>query len=220
MSIMATMFRKVTHQPTGRDPSAGPTDTTPVTQTKQKILIGSPHTKRELCMVWRVICLTSLPSEAGLYQMYERFRSSYFRDGDRLLIPPSQEVTIEWSNRLTASAGVCYPKRRIIRLSPYYHRTHPDDVESTLLHEMIHLIVSGHGSEFYAWLESIQRQGGRVARYAKTRATVEEPPRWKYRCIECGYEFPRYRRLRHGGRDYLHKGCGGRLMEVPLYRKG
>lgn len=160
--------------------------------------------------------LASLPATATLYSMYERFRNLYFSDGQGHLLPPPQQVRIEWSNRLTSSAGICYPKRRTIRLSTHYHVSHPDDVESTLLHEMIHLIVPNHGPDFYAWIEAIRRQGGQVARYPKARATAAQPPRWRYHCQKCGEEWSRYRRLRNGGRDYMHKGCGGKLGETPV----
>lgn len=160
--------------------------------------------------------VASLPDEPSLRRLYDTFRTRYFKDGEKYLIPPVDEVCIEWSNRLTSSAGICYPKRRIIRLSTHYHRAYPDDIESTLLHEMIHLLVPGHGPQFHRWLERIQQYGGRIARYAKSRATAHEPPRWRYRCRSCGAEWFRYRRLKHGGRDYIHKGCGGRLQELPL----
>lgn len=160
--------------------------------------------------------MSELPSEAALYRLYEECRERYFRDGGACLLPPAGRVRIEWSNRLTSSAGVCYPKERIIRLSTFYHRAHPEEVESTLLHEMIHLLVPGHGPRFNEWVARIRSMGGRVARYARSRATAYEPPRWCYRCRRCGAELFRYRRMQGGGRNYVHRGCGGRLQEVRL----
>lgn len=160
--------------------------------------------------------MSVLPSEEQLKQWYAELRLKYFHVNGSNKLPPVHEVSIEWSNRLTASAGICYPKKRIIRLSTHYHRRFPEEVRSTLLHEMIHLIVPGHGPEFYAWLNAIRRQGGRVARYAKARATPHGSPRWRYECVRCGRSMLRRRRLRHGGRDYIHAGCGGRLQETAL----
>lgn len=155
-------------------------------------------------------------SDEGLRALYGLLRQRYFKTDDGFAVPPSEEVTVEWSSRLTASAGICYPRRRLIRLSTHYHARHPDAVESTLLHEMIHLIVPGHGPAFYEWLEHIRRQGGQVERYSRERAVPQDPPRWAYRCERCGAIIKRHRRLAHGGRAYRHKDCGGRLTESKL----
>ncbi len=104
-----------------------------------------------------------LPPVEDLQALYEHYRRAYF-DGQ---LPPVTEVSIEWSSRLTASAGLCKPRQRVIRLSTHYHRKHPDEVGMTLLHEMIHLLVPGHGPAFRQWMAEIGRRGGRVARYAR-----------------------------------------------------
>lgn len=160
--------------------------------------------------------MTELPDAAYLSRLYDRLRHRYFTEGGDPLLPGPEDITIQWSNRLTSSAGVCYPQKRVIRLSTHYHRRFPQDIESTLLHEMIHLLVPGHGPRFYAWMERIRNKGGRVERYSRERATASRPPRWRYECARCGAEWHRYRRLRRGGRDYMHKGCGGRLVEQAL----
>lgn len=160
--------------------------------------------------------MTDLPDVVYLKRLYSQLRSKYFTEDGVPLVPAADSVTIQWSTRLTSSAGVCYPQKRVIRLSTHYHRRYPQDIESTLLHEMIHLIVPGHGPKFYAWMERIRQKGGRVERYSRERATAGQPPRWRYECISCGAEWLRYRRLRRGGRDYMHKECGGRLIEEAL----
>lgn len=159
--------------------------------------------------------MVTLPEEAQLRSLYACLRGKYFTEAGRCLLPPACDVRIEWSKRLTSSAGICYPGKRLIRLSTHYHQRFPEEIESTLLHEMIHLLVPGHGPEFYAWLERIRRQGGRVARYAKERAT-QGKARWLYHCRGCGARWLRYRRLRGGGVGYVHKGCGGSLVEKRL----
>lgn len=149
-----------------------------------------------------------------LHRLYQRLRQTYFEGPQGNLLPPAEAVRLEWSNRLTASAGICYPRIRVIRLSTHYHAKHPEEIESTLLHEMIHLLVPGHGAEFHRWLERIRTQGGRVERFAKERAL---PPvaRWRYTCRRCGRSFLRARRLPHGGRRHRHRDCGGALREEP-----
>lgn len=152
-----------------------------------------------------------LPDTAALYRRYEVFRIRYF---DKRT-PPVSTVTIEWSNRLTSAAGKCYPQRRLIRLSTHYHRNHPGDVDMTLLHEMIHLLVPNHGPRFYEWMERIRERGGTVERYSKERATPAVY-RWQYVCRRCGAKALRQRRLARGGAGHRCKPCGGRLREHSL----
>lgn len=151
-----------------------------------------------------------------LYALYARFRDAFFRKPDgSYYIPAAEEVTIQWSSRMTAAAGKCYPTSRIIRLSVPYHRKFPHEIPDTLLHEMIHLIVPGHGPAFHRWIERIRAMGGRVRRYATERATPAPAPRWIYVCTRCRQAIPRQRRLPGGGHRYRHKGCGGSLREMP-----
>lgn len=160
----------------------------------------------------------SLPSRAELEHLYRSYRLQYFRKEDDVQtafwIPSVDEVEIAWSSRLTSSAGICYPGRRIIRLSTHYHHRFPEEVGSTLLHEMIHLVVPGHGPDFYAWIHRIHAMGGKVNRYAKERAL---PARWEYVCQRCGRRYPRQRRLKGRGHHHRCRVCrmaGGPLLEV------
>ena len=161
-----------------------------------------------------------LPATSELLALYDRYRAEYFRTEDGYAIPEADKVRIEWSSRLSSSAGVCYPKLRLIRLSTHYHARFPADVGSTLLHEMIHLVVPGHGPRFRAWLDKIQAKGGSVSRYSKA---VAAPPRWVYVCACCNREIYRQRRLPRGGRDHCCRACGpkkGRLIERPAPLQG
>jgi len=67
------------------------------------------------------------------------------------------------------------------------------------------------------WTE-IRRRGGRVARYARERATPRTI-RWVYTC-PCGQVYPRSRRLPHGGQAYRCGRCRGRLAERRLQPAG
>ncbi len=172
---------------------------------------------------------SGLPCHDELAALYAAYRERYFqrasprsaRGADGVLekyhIPPVQEVCIEWSARLTSSAGICYPRRRVIRLSTHYHERFPSEVGPTLLHEMIHLVVPGHGADFHRWLQRISDLGGTVHRYSRERAA---PPRWEYVCPRCRRRYPRTRRLPGQGRKHRCRYCqsaGGPLQEVgPL----
>lgn len=162
-------------------------------------------------MINRGASMTGLPATEELYRLYEIFNARYFAGK----LPPAANITITYSNRLTASAGVCYPQRRIIRLSSHYHLKFPDDVESTLLHEMIHFETPQHGADFETRVREILKRGGRVSRHAKERATPALQ-RWRYSCLKCGRKHPRSRRLKGGGINHRCGRCRGNLREERL----
>jgi predicted SprT family Zn-dependent metalloprotease len=105
---------------------------------------------------------------------------------------------IEWSERLTATAGTCRPGDRLIRVSAPYHRRAPHALPVTLAHEMIHLLVPGHGREFRRLGEPIARRldvSWSEFRYAARWADLQRY-RYVYACPECGRETPSRKRLR------------------------
>lgn len=152
-----------------------------------------------------------LPSVAVLYERYKLFARQYFDDQ----LPPAGEVSIEWSGRMTSAAGRCYPERKVIRLSLHYHAKFPDEVDQTLMHEMIHLLVPNHGSAFYEWLRRIRERGGVVHRYSKERATPARF-RWSYTCRRCGATRRTQRRLAHGGKYHRCRRCQVGVREQRL----
>jgi predicted SprT family Zn-dependent metalloprotease len=105
---------------------------------------------------------------------------------------------LEWSNRLTSSAGSCRPEAKLIRVSRVYWRRHPDSLPVTIAHEMIHLVTPNHGPEF-------RRRGMPIAealgvtwnefRYATRWADLRRY-RYLYACPRCGLEFPSKKRRR------------------------
>lgn len=155
----------------------------------------------------------------ALQALYSEYRRRFFADATGgYALPPVEEVTIEWTRRATASAGLCYPAGKIIRLSWQYHARFPEEIGATLLHEMIHLIVPGHGPAFYRWMERVRRLGGEVHRYAKARP-MPKRARWVYTCTTCGQTVRYARRLPRAGRDHRCRRCGperGRLKEASV----
>lgn len=137
---------------------------------------------------------------------YTEYNQAYF-DGE---LPPVDRVTIEYSNRLSSSAGLCYPSRRVIRISSHYAERYGErETKSVLLHEMIHLQIRGHGEKFHAKMHDIQSRGGEVSRYSKGRAKVN----WEYVCVECQTKYQRGVRLGRGGRNHVCGRCKGKLRE-------
>jgi len=152
-----------------------------------------------------------LPTVNDLYILYDLFNRQYFQN----CLPSRADVTIEYSNRLTASAGLCYPQKRLIRLSSHYHGKYPEEARLTLLHEMIHLLVPNHGTQFKMWVERIRQMGGDVDVRAKERAT-SAVFRWQYTCESCNRIYLRKRRLSGKGVLYRCSLCQSKLAELEL----
>ncbi|MDW7667612.1 MAG: SprT-like domain-containing protein [Bacillota bacterium] len=148
----------------------------------------------------------------NLYELYGSFNTKYFNN----TLPKPSDIIIEWSGRLTASAGVCYPKsyKPIIRLSTHYHEDFPEDIESTLLHEMIHLKIKGHGKDFKNEIIRINSLGGKVNRYSKRRATKKKI-NWIYKCKSCSKEYERTRKFSNINK-YRCGLCKGKLKEIKV----
>lgn len=148
--------------------------------------------------------IKDLPQVEELQAKYQKYNASYFEKA----LP--REITIQWSKRMTSVAGSCNYRKKIIKLSTWYHLKYPEEIDNTLLHEMIHLIVPGHGPKFKAYLKHLQTQGANVSRYSKEKA---KDPRWLYVCIKCQASFKSYNRCLN---RYICKHCKSKFKEYKL----
>jgi len=131
-----------------------------------------------------------VPELPDLGRLFEELNARFF-DGQLV-------ARCEWSNRLTASAGNCRPKERLIRVSVGYHRRRPDALPVTLAHEMLHLLIPGHGAEFKRAGVPIAEALGttwKKFRYAEAWADLRRF-RYLYACRSCGLEIPSMKRRR------------------------
>ncbi len=142
----------------------------------------------------------SLPTEDELAAIFRDFNDRHF-DGK---LPTAK---VEWSSRMK-HAGRCYYSDRIIRLGVSYHTYYPEDVTLTLKHEMIHLVIPNHGSEF-------KREARRIGatRYARHYPGMLRGMKYLYECPTCGETYPSRKILRlrscgkcsNGRYDVRHK---------------
>ncbi|MCU0726535.1 MAG: SprT family zinc-dependent metalloprotease [Planctomycetes bacterium] len=123
---------------------------------------------------------------------------SLFRQLNQRFFGGRLRANIEWSNRLTASAGSCIREDRLIRLSVPYHQKNPRALRITLAHEMCHLLAPRHDEAFRRLAAPIVR-ALRVSweefRYAKHWADVKRYC-YVYECPSCGAELPTRKRQR------------------------
>lgn len=128
--------------------------------------------------------------------------------------PLASEPVLEWSGRMRVAAGKAYPTLGIIRLSILL-LTDTERVAQTLAHEYAHLMAHErtggrglpHGKE---WKEAMAALGFPAHRTHGYKPPPRTGPVWVYRCLGCGTEVARVRRLMRG-RVYTHAKCGGRI---------
>lgn len=148
--------------------------------------------------------IMDLPQVEELQSRYREFNERYFEN----VLPG--EIIIEWSKRMTSAAGLCNFRKKTIKLSVWYHLKYPEEIDSTLLHEMIHLVVPGHGPQFKYYLKKLQDLGANVSRYSKEKA---KDPRWLYVCPQCGSSFKAYNRCIN---RYICRRCKSKFKESKI----
>jgi predicted SprT family Zn-dependent metalloprotease len=148
-------------------------------------------------------------------------------------------ITIEWSSRLTASAGLFVSQvgprsrwvssayrhgaARVIRLSAPLLRGEPEaELQGTLAHEMIHQWEfdirkrrPSHGQTFREMMDRMNEAGLGITIRHQLNKTVETLNRYAWECVRCGMAYHRQRRTIMPAR-HLCSRCRGALVEVPL----
>ncbi len=176
-----------------------------------------------------------LSSPESLLTIWTELNRRYFQDA----LPP---IPIEWSRRLTSSAGmfVCrigprhaFPqatdedrRRRCIRLSavllqindPHQHH----ETVMTLAHEMIHQwqydILKrrpNHGLDFRRMMARMNQDGLGITIYHSMGKEVAALTKYAWRCQQCGSIYRRQRRTIQPRRHFCGA-CRGPLRELAV----
>jgi len=148
-------------------------------------------------------------------------------------------ISIEWSTRLTASAGLFVSQvgprsrwvssayrhgaARVIRLSaPLLRGESEAELQGTLAHEMIHQWEfdirkrrPSHGPTFREMMDRMNEAGLSITIRHQLNETVEALNRYSWKCVRCGMAYHRQRRTIMPAR-HLCSRCRGPLVEVPL----
>jgi predicted SprT family Zn-dependent metalloprotease len=149
-------------------------------------------------------------------------------------------ITIEWSTRLTASAGMFVSQigprswwasrgyregaARVIRLSAPLLRDQPEaELRRTLAHEMIHQWQfdirrhrPSHGVEFREMMHRMNVAGLGVTVRHQLNVAVQSHNRYAWQCLQCGMAYHRQRRTIIPTRHICSR-CRGKLVEVELH---
>lgn len=159
-------------------------------------------------------------TDVQLKLMYNRYNGEIF--GGKL---PSL-VPIYWSNRMTSGAGVCryeWKKDLVARtkiaqnfkigLSVPYHDKFPEQIVSTLVHEMIHVLLPGHHHDhwFKAEMYRIRRDFGITISVHSAERATEKKYRYLYGCTRCDMKYERIKVV-----DLVRQRCGKCRSELFL----
>ena len=64
----------------------------------------------------------------------------------------AEPASVRWVDNQSSRWGSCTPADRTIRISSRVREMPPYVVDYVLLHELAHLLVHGHGTEFWQWV--------------------------------------------------------------------
>jgi len=137
----------------------------------------------------------ALPAVAELYRLYDIFNMVHFKG--RL-----PRVKIEYSGRMLI-AGSYTPSLKVIKIGRKYHEIFRDEIEDTLLHEMIHLIYPNHDANFKALAHRLG-----VSLKARAHPDLRAPYKYLYVCPVCGKEYPRRKQYRMASCGICSRGHG------------
>jgi predicted SprT family Zn-dependent metalloprotease len=148
-------------------------------------------------------------------------------------------ITIEWSHRLTSSAGMFVSQvgprsvwvsrdyrhgaARVIRLSAPLLRDQPEEeLWRTLAHEMIHQWQfdirkhrPSHGVEFREMMDRMNDEGLGITVCHRLETGVKSQLRYIWQCLQCKMAYHRHRRSIIPARHMCGR-CRGRLVEIAL----
>lgn len=139
-------------------------------------------------------------TDLKLKVLYNRLNEKYFSNA------LTREIYLLWNDRRKVSGGVCHCKidRRQhrcydfwIEISLGYHQMFPHELESTLLHEMIHVKYPGHNHDslFYYEMHKLQHMGASVSRHISNEYS-EATSKYVYTCVNCSQIYYRHRKLK------------------------
>lgn len=156
---------------------------------------------------------------------YDMFNIKYFSG----VLPSSMRILLNRRYTKTGGAFTWYsrePYRNNISISTKYMEKYPEEIDNTLVHEMIHVLMfergylkEGHGRRFKAEMERINRMGMKVTQYVENSFSDT-----KYSCLvqcnRCG-NFTKYKRKpKYALNNYFCTRCRGNIRYVyrqPFY---
>ncbi|MGO1580911.1 MAG: M48 family metallopeptidase [Peptoniphilaceae bacterium] len=98
-----------------------------------KILVEDLKNEKDIEELYRKELYKILP---GIFKKYNEKTKLYEKEFN------IRKMKVRW--------GTCYPKRKVINLNLFLAKRPIDEIESVVLHELIHLKIGNHSKEFYS----------------------------------------------------------------------
>jgi SprT-like family protein len=119
------------------------------------------------------------------------------------------EFRCEWSNRMITTWGMCYRRKKLIRISSFFKLRPLEEILALLSHEMIHIRYGGHGKKFHQELKRIGLAGDVQRSFphlVSWTETLRRALRYIYECPRCGLQIQRRRKIHGYCSDCYDKG--------------
>ena len=97
-------------------------------------------------MVKKILHDESTPTNTQLFERAQHLNKKYL---DGKAVP----VSVEWSSRMSRIWGACTIEDKTIRISDRLRDAPQYALDYLLIHELIHILIPGHGADFRALLE-------------------------------------------------------------------
>lgn len=156
---------------------------------------------------------------------YDEYNRLYFYNR----LPSSMRIVL---NRRYTKSGATFswyeraPYRNKISISTKYMKNQPEEIDDTLIHEMIHAYMyelgylkENHGSRFTREMNRINSMGRNITKYIEKPFSYSEY-KFLLQCRSCGSYSKGKRRLRYALQDYTCKICNGSFVykhKEPFY---
>lgn len=119
-------------------------------------------------------------------------------------------LAVIWNRRLRTALGRAHFSARTIELNPTLLDRHPEELLSTLVHELCHLIAGARAAHGPRWREAMLALGARPEACHKLDVSDLAVRRraWLWSCTSCGET---YRRRSRSASRYRCGRCRGKL---------
>ena len=114
------------------------------------------------------------------------------------------QIKVVWNKRMRTTAGRAFWPEGKIELNPILEKVAPEEVRSTLLHELAHLVayaragrrrISAHGAEWRQACSDLGIPGERATHTLPLPGRTMQK-KWRYTCPACSEVFDRVRKMK------------------------
>jgi len=189
----------------------------------QKGFVNVRQQGKQALPVWRIFRETAIVEErtSGGKEMTDQELQSLVEDISTRFFGVPFRHQARFNSRLRTTGGRYLLHTHDIEINPRHLEEHGETelvaiVKHELCHYHLHLMNRGYRHRDRDFMELLAKVGG--SRYCRhlpgSRPRVTKPPRYMLKCVSCGTEYLRKRRM--DPRRYACGNCGGKLRLFML----